>query len=755
MSFDFGKMEEMISKAGKEGRMSLSEAEVYETLSSMGLTVPVYKLFDPEKLPPSSDAAGIAGLFPGTRLVVKAVSPKILHKTETGCVKIIRKDELLPVLSEMASRFPEAEKLMVCEFVEHAVFSPGQELMLGARSDKAFGPLLTLGIGGTDAEAFTAALKTGHSPSIMPVEMLQESGGWEKFLSGAWIWRYPSGAARGGKRLVPDADMVKWMEAFSAAMVHFGGGGKTGWTIEEMEVNPLAVSDGRLVALDGVLRFRPSAPETRERPTAKGVWSLLKPSTVAVAGVSEKKMNMGRIILNNVLAAGFERSKVFILKDHACEIDGARCYPSACAFPEPVDMLVVAVPSPEVPGVIEDAGRSGRVRGVVLISGGMGEKSGSETAGARVVEAVEAAKKINPDFSLSGGNSLGIVSVPARVNTLFIPDYKLDYPVRTNPLIAGTAFISQSGAFVISALSKMPWLKPLYSVSVGNQQDVTVADYVEQVALDPAVKVILAYMEGFKNSDGLILARTIAKARKEGKQVVVYKAGRTPTGQKAVMGHTASIAGDFVVARSVLGAAGAMVAETFDDFSDMACAACHFAGLAGKGGKTFFMSNAGFETAGMADNIHPGSAISAPAPSPELSAELEVILKESALDSIVDVRNPLDLTPMAGDNAIMKVVKAVIASDETDAVVLSMVPLTPAMQTLPPGPGHREDLSKSFLSEAAKAARETGKPLIFCVAAGSLYNPYCDHARKFGIPVFRSADRAVQIFAKYLEAAGR
>jgi hypothetical protein len=43
------------------------------------------------------------------------------------------------------------------------------------------------------------------------------------------------------------------------------------------------------------------------------------------------------------------------------------------------------------------------------------------------------------------------------------------------------------------------------------------------------------------------------------------------------------------------------------------------------------------------------------------------------------------------------------------------------------------------------------KPLIFCVAAGELYDPYCGYALELGIPVFRSADRAARIYRKYLE----
>ena len=57
----------------------------------------------------------------------------------------------------------------------------------------------------------------------------------------------------------------------------------------------------------------------------------------------------------------------------------------------------------------------------------------------------------------------------------------------------------------------------------------------------------------------------------------------------------------------------------------------------------------------------------------------------------------------------------------------------------------------AFLKDAAQAARDARKPLLFCVAAGTKYEPYCAYAQELGLPVFRSADRAVKVYGKYLE----
>ncbi|MFA6434815.1 MAG: acetate--CoA ligase family protein [Elusimicrobiales bacterium] len=749
-------IEAVFEKAHAEKRTALLETEVYAILALSGLSVPKRFFYALPELDPSAAALELVAGLEGPNIVIKIVSSGTLHKTESGGVKIVARERgaVAEALKAMREKFPGVEGLMACEFAEHSPFALGEELMLGARADDAFGPVITLGAGGTNAEDLTASLRPGVSPAIVPAEFVRDGAGWRDFLAKCWIWRYTAGRVRGAKRLVDDGEMVKWLEAFAGIMKHFRDGGDGKFAIVEFEVNPVAVSKGRLVALDGVLRFRPAQKKGRVRPSKKGVAGLLHPRSVAVTGVSEKKMNMARIILNNVVKAGFDRKRVYVIKEGIAEIDGVKCCADPGDLPETVDMFVVAVPSSEVPGVLERAGASGKVNGVVLISGGMGEKAGSEDIGAGVVRAIERAREKNPDFVLSGGNSLGIVLPRSRVNTLFIPEYKLAYPLGENPHIVRTAFVSQSGAFVISSLSKMAWLKPVYSVTVGNQQDATVVDYVERLSEEDDIKVLLIYLEGFKYADGLLLAGVIEKARKKGKQVIVYKAGRTAVGCKAVMGHTASIAGDYLVTKSILEAAGALAADSFDDFNDLAAMACYFSNFNIRTGNTFFLSNAGFESAGMADGV--GGSVTAEMKDEKLIAGMQEVLKGSKLDGIVDVKNPLDVTPMAPDAAIGSLTDLALGSGEFGAVVLSMVPLTPAMNTLPKGGGeYPDDLDRSFLKRAAERMKQERKPLIFCVAAGALYDPYCGYAQELGIPVFRSADRAVHIYRKYLEYAMR
>lgn len=742
-------IEKFFEKAAYQQDSSLNEYEVYEIFSLLGLNLPTYH-FSSTAEKPFDFAQKAYEKIDTEKIVIKIVSRKTLHKTESGGVKIVYRDKtaIEKAASQFLSSFSELDGVLACSFLEHSPFALGEELLLGARKDDAFGPILTLGPGGTNSEDLIKALKTEKAIITAAVENLINSESIEIFLKDSWILDYCRGTVRGSKKIVDEGELVKWVEAFSFLMKNFNDYCGSTYCIEEIEVNPLCAYKGRFYALDGVIRFSKAKGKKRNRPSMNAIGALIKPETVAVVGISEKKMNMARIILNNLAKAGFPKEKIFAIKDGVKEIDSIKCYPKISDIPLPADLYVVAVPTSQVISVIEQAAFSGKVKAIVLISAGMGEKAGSENAAEKVSEIIALAREKYPHFCLSGGNSLGLVLNPSRVNTLFIPEYKMVYPIGENPHSLPGAFVSQSGAFVISTLSKMPQIKPLYSITVGNQQDVTVVDYCERL-IEEDVKNLFVYIEGFKYLDGLLFLKVIKKAVKKGINVLVYKAGRTLAGQKAVMGHTASVAGDYLVAKTLMEKAGAMVCDDFDEFCDMVALFSYFAQSKIENTNVFFISNAGFESAGMADSA---KICVAADPDKNLSDKMLSILKKYKIDSIVDVKNPLDVTPMASDEVIASLAESVIKDPNYSSVIISMIPLTAAMHTLPKGAQWPDNMSEnSFLVKISHTVKQSKKPVIFCVAAGNLYEPYRDMAASFGIPVFLSADRAVKMLEKYFD----
>ena len=127
--------------------------------------------------------------------------------------------------------------------------------------------------------------------------------------------------------------------------------------IGDFEINPLALTDSGPVALDALLMVaatpvRIAAP----RPLDK-LGRLFAPSSIAVAGVS-RRLNIGRIILRNILRQGFDRRRVVVIKPECDEIDGCRCRPSFSALAEPVDLAVLSVAASELPAMMENTNES-------------------------------------------------------------------------------------------------------------------------------------------------------------------------------------------------------------------------------------------------------------------------------------------------------------------------------------------------------------------------------------------------------------
>jgi acyl-CoA synthetase (NDP forming) len=131
---------------------------------------------------------------------------------------------------------------------------------------------------------------------------------------------------------------------------------------------------------------------------------------------------------------------------------------------------------------------------------------------------------------------------------MFIPEYKL---AASTAEASPVAIISQSGAFAISTTSKLTGVNPKYSISVGNQMDLTIGDYLTYLKDDPDITIFAVYVEGFAALDGLSFLKSASEITASGRTVILYRAGRTPAGATASSSHTASIAGDYTVTREL------------------------------------------------------------------------------------------------------------------------------------------------------------------------------------------------------------
>jgi acyl-CoA synthetase (NDP forming) len=407
----------------------------------------------------------------------------------------------------------------------------------------------------------------------------------------------------------------------------------------------------------------------------------------------------------------------------------------------------------QVPALMAEVIERRSAESVILIPGGLGERSGSEGHVERLhAELADARRSEWGGPLLNGGNCLGIRSAPGRYDTLFIPRHKLRFPdAEPAPL----AVVAQSGAFAVSRASKLDDLDPRYLVSIGNQLDLTVGDYLEHLADDPELRVIACYVEGFRPGDGRRWLRAVARFVDRGGTAVLYRAGRTAAGARASASHTASIAGDYAVTSELAAAAGVRLADSLADFEALVRLAVALDGKRpGAAGELRLgaVSNAGFECVAVADNLGPFRL----APFADATrGRLGELFRSRRVDAIVEVHNPLDLTPILDDEGFEEAARAVLDDPGVDLGVIGCVPLTGALQTLPAGAGHGEDLeAQGSVVERLLRLRHHPKPWVAVVDAGPLYDPMAHHLAAGGVPTFRTVDRALRLLAEWCRGRG-
>ena len=754
----------LLEAAESDGRSFLLEPEVYEVLEEAGLPAP-RRVFVPAGRAVTRRELESLG---AREVVVKVVSPLVVHKSDVGGVAVAKAEARAVNRASAAmlervvarSRGPERKAVrasvrgfLVVEKVAFDDVGFGSEILLGARNSKDFGPVLTMGGGGLDVEYMSERLGEGRAAAIASAHLLDEAAA-PGLLEPLAFFGKLAAEFRGRKALVPPGVLVRTLLRFrdlAAAFSPFNP--DTPFVLEEVEVNPFVVRRGRLVPLDGVCRFSRDKAAPAARP-AGAVAHLLRPRSIGIIGVSEK-MNIGHVILNNILGGGFDPARVVVVKPGLATIEGCRCVPSVEAMPDPVDLFVLTLAADQCLDVMRDLVAFGKARSVILIAAGMGEKEGGASIedGIRgLLAAGRAGGGITP--VVNGGNCLGVASKPGRYDTVFIPEYKLPRPKGPGSALA---LISQSGAFMICRMSKLPSIEPVYSVSLGNQVDLTASDYLAHLKDDPEVRIFCVYMEGFRPGDGLAFARAVRDITATGRTVLVYKAGRSPEGRSATSSHTASVAGDYGVFRALCGQAGAIVASDLFEFESFMKGLAWLRGREVRGRRVGLISNAGFECVMMADNLKNGSGLDLATFAAATRERILEALRPLGIDRLLDIHNPLDMTPVADDAAFSECARAIVEDPGVDCAVVSCVPLTKAMRTLPAGEGHGEDLAApdGFAERTIGLFRSTDKPMVVNIDAGGLYDPLADHLERAGVPVFRRADEALRFMRVYIERMSR
>ncbi len=624
--------------------------------------------------------------------------------------------------------------------------APGRTLLLEICHTREFGMVIRAGLGGADQDGLAERFQQDQA-LVSAATALTDASAFFALFKRSFCYSQLAGA-------VSDQQLLSCFGAAMTLANHFSpDNGSAPYVIEQLQISPLVVMDELLIPLQGRCRFSQPTAVPAPRPIEK-IGKLLHPESIGIIGVSASKMNFGRIILKNLLGSGYDPDRMTIIRPGETQIDGVSCVESLAALNHKLDLFIVAIAADGVFDLVDEVIASDAAESVMLVPGGLGETVNSQTAAALMKQRINAAHlQHNGGPVFLGGNCLGVVSHPGGYDSWFIPRERLPKPQKKAQ--RHTALISQSGAFMVTRLSKNPWLDPAYMTALGNQSDISHGDMLRYYVDHDAIDTIGVYIEGFNDRDGLAFADAVRCAVRKGKQVVVYKAGRTPAGQASAQGHTASIAGDYSLCETILRQAGAMVAHDFTEFDDLFYIASCLHDKAIGGRRVAGVSGAGFETVGMADSIATEAfSLEMASIEPATAKQLEAILIAKRLDALMEVRNPIDINPGADDEAHVECTRVFAEADNVDAVVVGLDPLSPMMRTLVrcSRPGFDLDDDNSVVQLLPKLVAAQQKPIIAIVDGGTLYDPMAEKLMDQGVCVFRSCERGMRALARYTQA---
>ena len=355
---------------------------------------------------------------------------------------------------------------------------------------------------------------------------------------------------------------------------------------------------------------------------------LLVPSSIAVVGATERPGAYGAQALLNLEQVGYA-GEVWGVNPQREEVLGRPCVPTVADLPVAVDAVVVAIPAPGVPDVIEQAGARG-CGGAVVISAGFGEVAEGVALNDELVAAAARHR-----LAVCGPNCNGVVSPYHKValwgDALFPPE-------------AGrVALVSQSGNVAVNALATRRGLRLHTVIASGNQAVVSAADYLEFLADEPEIGSVALYLE---DDGGPRLAEGLAACTQAGVPVVVLKVGESPIGARAAAAHSSALTGDQRVFRSLIREAGGIWADDVHELLELAkTVAVPRRGFpAGEARGLAIMTCSGGDSAQAADEIERlGIEL------PELAPATEQRLRE-LLPVAATVANPLDYTAILWGN---------------------------------------------------------------------------------------------------------
>jgi len=535
MGHDRGAVRRILDAAKAAARGALTAPEAKGICEAYGIAVPKEAV-----AASAADAARLAAGI-GFPVVMKIVSPQILHKTEAGGVVVGVKSaaEAEQAYTNILANARRYDPKAAIEGVQvQQMLGGGQEVIVGAVTDPAFGKLVAFGLGGVLVEVLKD-ITFRLAPATREEALSMLDG-----IAAAEILKGVRGAAPVDR------------EALASLIVNVSQLVSDFPEISELDLNPVFATPQGAIAADVrvVLDFKPQAPRYRpdEASIVRQMNRIMKPDAVAVIGASAENGKIGNSVMKNLINGGYQGA-IYPIHPTAAEILGKKAYKSVRDVPGVIDVAVFCIPAKFVAQALTEVGEK-KIPGAVLIPSGFAETGnvkGQE-------EVVAVARKY--DIRLMGPNIYGFYYTPKNLCATFCTAYDVK---------GGAALSSQSGGIgmAIVGFSRSAKMGVSAIVGLGNKSDIDEDDLLTFFEQDENTQIICQHLEDLK--DGRAFAEVARRVSKK-KPVVVLKAGRTSLGARAASSHTGALAGNDRIYEDVFRQSGVIRARTLRDLLDFA-----------------------------------------------------------------------------------------------------------------------------------------------------------------------------------------
>lgn len=446
----------------------------------------------------------------------------------------------------------------------------------------------------------------------------------------------------------------------------------------------------------------------------EGLDRLFRPSSLAMVGASHDDQKGGGLLLKGLIKNRFQ-GKLYPINPGEAEIMGLKCYPSVSAVPGEIDGVVIAVPARRVPRLIAECGQKG-VRFAVVHSVGFAEmgSAGKELEN----EMVRVARQYG--IRIVGPNCMGIYCPAVGLNTVSPLTFLED-------AVGTVAFVGQSG-WSTGNIVRIGYERGLgFSkvVSIGNQADITIEDFIRYFADDNETQVIACYVEGIKRGREFfqLLKRTSLK-----KPVIVWKGGKTTAGVRAAASHTGSLAGNSAVFEAAVWQGGGVSAQNMEELVDLLVG--FMCPVLPQGNRLGILVEAAGGAVASAD-ILGQLGFELPALSAATQQALVAAFKDM-LPASASQQNPVDLVWVPFDIGARIFLQAsrLMLRDIDALLILTYAPL-----------------DEYFVSGLASLRDEAGKPIIVISGWPTEQRPGMRQLVKHGIPAFSIPERGLKVLA--------